>query len=250
MKKIKANWVLSLPFGSKMKVKEGDTVVYGQELFEYVVEEEVVFGLGQQMRGIDQNTVNRINEENNNKNIELGDTLFEKSGWWGRKIVAPAKGSFNGIDQWQNLHLVVGSKTRKVNSPTEAVVGKIGEDKMILEFIAEEYLGIGLNDNKGWVNKGIKDLKKIADLNFLGEDKLVLMGDLDQSVLMKADVVGVGGIVVLDNDNLDKNVRINFKIPIIKVNLDTFERLQALDGSEVRSLIDGSSGRLLLMVTP
>ena len=73
-----------------------------------------------------------------------------------------------------NLHIKLGQDSRTVYSPTESMVGKIGDGELILEFVAKEFLGRGLNESRCWTT-GIKLVKVLADLNFDCENKIILV---------------------------------------------------------------------------
>lgn len=249
MKKVKASWIISVPNAAVFKVKKADKVVLGQVLFESVSETERLVSLQSQLKGFSVVDIQEINSKNNQKDLKQGDAIFESKGWFSRKIVCPENGKFSGIDEFLNLHLVTGTEKKQVLSPTEAVVGEITEEELKLEFAAVEYLGRGLDTAKGWVSKGFKKISSLSEINIDCKDRVLLVEKMSDTIRLKSEVVGVGGIVVLDENNQMEGARINFKTPSLAVLRDDFDELLKQTGdTDVRVLVNGNSGRLLLVV--
>ena len=249
MKKVKASWIISLPYAAVLKVKKGEKVTLGQVLFEGVTEIEKVVAMQNQLKGLTNDAIKEINSKNNQKDFQQGDVILESKGWFSHKITSPENGKFAGIDELLNLHLIVGSEKWRVTSPTEAVVGLITEDELKLEFMAQEYLGRGLNTTKGWVSNGFKKINTLSDINFDCKDRIILVEKLADTIRLKAEVVGVGAVIVLDENNQEGDVRINFKIPGLAVCQEVYDELLEQVGQvDVRALVNGNSGRLLLVV--
>lgn len=248
MKKVKASWVISLPYGAVLSVKKGDKVVMGKVLFESSDDVEKIVSFQDELRNVSKSEVEKINEMYAGKKLVKGDVIFEKSGWFSQKVVCPEDGKFGKIDELMNLHLVVGVDKRKVTSPIDAVVGDISEDEIKLEFGAFEFLGKGLSASKGWVNSSARKIKSLVEINSSCKDCLILVNKLTETVKLKAEVVGVGAIVVVDHPELE-GVKINFKIPSVAIDEVSFNDLEkVLEEKESRILINGNSGRLLLVV--
>lgn len=249
VKKVKASWIISIPYGAVLKVKKNEKVTCGQVLFEGTIENEKVVSMQGQLKGLSADIIKEINTVNNQKDLKIGDVIYESKGWFSKKITSPENGKFGVIDELLNLHLVVGSEKRRGISPTEAVVGEITEDELKLEFMAEEYLGRGLNTNKVWVSNGFKKIHNITDINFDCKDRIIIVEKLDETTRLKAEVVGVGAVIVLDENNETEDARINFKIPGLAVSREIYDQLLGQVGQVgVRALVNGNSGRLLLVV--
>lgn len=249
MKKVKASWIVSLPYAAVLKVKKGEKVTLGQVLFEGVTETEKVFPLQGQLKGLGADIIKDINTNNSQRDFKEGESLFEAKGWFSRKIVCPENGKYAGIDELYNLHLIVGSEKRRGISPTEAVVGAIADGELKLEFTAEEYLGNGLNTTKGWVSNGFKKISTLSDINFDCKDGIILVDKLADTIRLKAEVVGVGAVIVLDEDRGTEDVKINFKLPGLAVSKEVYNQLlEHVGQKDVRALVNGNSGRLLLVV--
>ncbi len=249
MKRVKASWVILLPENAVLKVKTGDVVKYNQVLFEDVVESEKIVSYQPQLKGLSLIEIEEINKNNQDKELRKDDVLYQGKGWFPKKIVISDDGVFKGIDELLNIHLVTSREKQKVTSPTEAKVGDIKNGEMVLEFMAEEYLGTGLNAIRDWVSNGVRLIKNIAEINTECKGGLLLVDNVTEAILIKAEVVGVRGLIVLDDVNLVENVRINFKTPVLLVTRDVYEELKLRVSVDTRALVNGGSGRLLLVVS-
>jgi len=66
-----------------------------------------------------------------------------------------------------------------------------------------------------------KKVEKLADLNFEAKDKIIKVARLDESILIKAEVIEVKGIVCLEAEGCHES-----EIPIKKVNKDEWDKLR------------------------
>lgn len=249
VKKVKASWIVSIPYGSVIKVKKGEKVTFGQLLLEGSTEMKRVVGMQHQLKGLSSADITQINDYLKDKVLNKDEVIFGGKGWFSKKILCPDEGKFAGIDELLNIHLVTGVEKRKSTSPTEAIVSEITDDELKLTFSAEEYLGRGLNMTRVWVSGGFKLINTINDINFECKDRIILVSKMMDTIRLKAEVVGVGAIVVLDENNQEEDARINFKIPGLAVSREVYNELLTVVGKEnVRALVNGNSGRLLLVV--
>jgi hypothetical protein len=62
---------------------------------------------------------------------------------------------------------------------------------------------------------------KLSDLNFDAKDKVIKVEKLDEGVLIKAEVIGVKGIICLENES-----DCDSEIPIKKINKDEWDKLR------------------------
>lgn len=64
-------------------------------------------------------------------------------------------------------------------------------------------------------------VENLKDLNFEAKDKMVMVKKLDDSILMKAEVIGVKGIICLENECGEES-----EIVIKKVDKDEWKKLR------------------------
>lgn len=64
-------------------------------------------------------------------------------------------------------------------------------------------------------------IESIRDLNFKAKDKVLMVKKLDNSILTKAEVIGVKSILCLENES-----DIESEIPIKKISPDEWKKLR------------------------
>lgn len=64
-------------------------------------------------------------------------------------------------------------------------------------------------------------VETLKDLKFDARDKVVMVKKLDDSILIKAEVIGVKGIVCLENESKNES-----DIPIKEVGKDEWKKLR------------------------
>jgi hypothetical protein len=66
-----------------------------------------------------------------------------------------------------------------------------------------------------------KKVESLKDLNFEARDKTILVENLDESILFKAEVIGVKGIICLNNESSSES-----EIEIKKIDKDEWKKLR------------------------
>ncbi|HWS49149.1 MAG TPA: hypothetical protein VN174_03830 [Candidatus Methanoperedens sp.] len=64
-------------------------------------------------------------------------------------------------------------------------------------------------------------VETLRDLNIEARDKTILVECLDDSIMTKAEVIGVSGIICLEDNSNDES-----EIPIKKVDRDEWKKLR------------------------
>lgn len=64
-------------------------------------------------------------------------------------------------------------------------------------------------------------VEKLRDLNIEAKDKIILVKSLDDSILTKAEVIGVRSIVCLEDQSSGES-----EIPIKKIDKDEWKKLR------------------------
>jgi hypothetical protein len=148
------------------------------------------------------------------------------------------------FDELYNLYIKVGDdKSYVVSSPVSAKISSIEPEKIVLEFFANEYKGVGLNENSAW-GRGLKKIGVLSDLSFADENKIVLTEKISTELLSKSLVMGVKGLVVLDSNE----TKIDCKLPILSVDNIVWNELDKELIKEKDVLLDAGNGRLLLVI--
>jgi len=66
-----------------------------------------------------------------------------------------------------------------------------------------------------------KTVEALKDLNIEAKDKIVLVKKLDESILIKAEVIGVKGIICLEDESSGES-----EISIKKIDKDEWKKLR------------------------
>lgn len=235
MKKVKTRWVLDLPQGVEVLVKKGAEVETGEVLARLAVAEEKIVNLTVDLSKIKDNLTG--------KKVKKGEILGESGKFFKRKIISPVEGEISKIDEYNNVYFKLPGETiKKIVSPTEAEVVEVAEDSITLEFTALEFGGEGQAEGRAWGKNGIKVVEKVVDLSVVDEGKIMMASLLTPTMLAKAEVVGIAGVIMINGD------RINSRLPILKMETEEFNNVLGRVGEVKRAMINANNGRLLLIV--
>lgn len=64
-------------------------------------------------------------------------------------------------------------------------------------------------------------VERLSDLNIEAKDKIIRVKCLNEAILLKAEVIGVKGIVCLENENSEES-----DLPIKKINSEEWKKLR------------------------
>lgn len=64
-------------------------------------------------------------------------------------------------------------------------------------------------------------MERLSDLNVEAKDKIIKVKKLDDAILLKAEVIGVKGIVCLENESMEES-----DLVIKKVDLNEWKKLR------------------------
>lgn len=194
--KYKATWVIKLPSDSKILVKVGDKVKIGDKLAEFDNHSVETFNYSGNLASMKDENREQLNSFFKDKLVEKGD-LFYNLGFLKGKVCFPLSGLCLGLDELKNLKIEKTEIEKKeILSPIEAKVGNIEEGKMVLEFVAKEYEGVGLNGLKAWGEGKIQIINEIKFLTSDLNNNILFTKNLDKAFLLKAEVIGAKGIVL------------------------------------------------------
>ena len=225
--KDKASWVIKLPSKAKILVKVGDKVDEGQKLAIFSSHKIETFDYSGPFSKMDEVKREELNNFIKGKQVNSGD-IFYDLGIFKDKICFPLTGLCLGLDEFKNLRIEkIEDDKKEILAPVEARVNKIEQGKMVLEFKAKEYIGVGLNQLKAWGEGEIKIINDIKLLNFELDNNVLFTNNLDETFLLKAQVIGIKAIVVLDNDNIKG---IDIKLPVLKMEKEDWDELEETVG--------------------
>lgn len=243
--KEKETWTIKLPINAKVLVEVGDKVETGQKLAVFNSHEVETFNYSENLAKINEEKREELNIFFKEKMVQAGE-LFYKAGIFKNKICFPLTGICLGFDEFKNLKIErVEDEQREIFSPIEAKVEKIEEGKMVLEFKAKEYDGQGLNGLKAW---GEGEIKIIDDTKFLDyelEGNILFTNNLNKSFLLKAQVVGIKAVVVLDNEEI-KELDIN--LPVLRLEKSIWDKFMGENAGKMKKILVNAKMNKMLIV--
>ena len=117
---------------------------------------------------------------------------------------------------------------------------------MVLEFNAREYKGKGLNGLKAWGEGEIKIIDDIKFLNYQMDGNVLFTTKIEKSFLLKAKVMGVRAIVVLENE---KNKEIEIDLPVLELSEQVWKDfIKENLGKNKKMLVNSKMDKLLLVL--
>lgn len=242
--KIKTKWTIKLPLKSNILVKVGDVVARDQVLAVSDNTEVKNYNYALVFRDIEIEKIIELNSKFKNELVNQGDLFCIKSGFFKKKICFPDSGKFLELNEFGNLkiEIVLGSK-KEIKSPVRSKVSKIEDGKLVLDFWVREFNGESLVEGKAW---GDGELTIINTLDKLGpslDGKILFTNNLETTFLLKAEVVGVVGIVT--NKKVDE---VKLKLPVLYLNDDIWQDLFKTKTTDNRFLLNSIMGRLLMVL--
>lgn len=244
--KDKSIWVIKLPLRAKVLVEVGDVVESGQKLAEFRSHTVETFDYSGDLRKMSEEKREELNNFFKDKVVKEGE-MFWNVGIFKNKICFPLTGLCLGFDEFKNLKIEkIEDEKKEILAPIDSKVIKIEEGKMVLEFKAKEYDGQGLNGLKAWGEGEIKIIDDIKSLNYELDDSVLFTNNLAKAFLLKAMVVGVRAIVVLDNEEINE---LDFKIPVLRLEKEVWKEFMRENlGKSKKMLVNAKFDKLLLML--
>lgn len=246
--KAKAKWIVKIPEGAEILVKEGEKVEKDQVLLELQSKYIQSFDMSLVLGRMAKTSVEEINEKFKNKLVSEGEMFLETGGLFPKKVTSPKEGYFLGVDDFYNLtyEIKTGSK-KEVLSPIAAKVTKIEKERLVLEFEAIEFKGDSIIEGKVWGETDFVIRDKMSDLNFELDNNILFTSNLDRSFLTKAIVVGVTAVVT-DKKDIDEEIE-DINLPMMHINEEVWQNLQdKYKGFKKQVLLNSKVGRLLVVI--
>lgn len=245
IKSVKTKWVLKLFPEARVLVSVGKEVKRDDGLVSFGKEKEEKFDASSILSKLKREQVEEFVGKWKGKNVKEGEIMFSSGGLLPKRIYCPIEAKFIGVDEFFNLRFEVPlNKKENILAPIAGKVVSIDKERLELEFRALKFDGEGLAEGRVWGNIDDKIYSRVSELNSQLKGKIILAENIDRIFLMKAEVVGVGGLVTdreIDIEDADVNM------PILFLNKDSFTDLTKILTKEVRALLNSKVGRLLVV---
>ena len=243
--KIKAKWIIKMSSKADALVKVGTMTKSGDVLAKVTTKKIESFNFSQFLGKMDAEKLMELNLKFKNNWVDSGQLMCLVGGIFPNRICFPMSGNFLEIDEFGNLKIEKEDEEKKeVLSPVNSKVAKIEDDKIVLEFGAREFKGIGLVEGKAWGEGEIKIISDTVALNSLLKGSVLFTKNLDKTFLLKAEVVGVVAVVTdVENKEVDT------ELPVLKLDEDEWNELvDGLKNNKGKMLVNSRLGRLLLVI--
>lgn len=243
-KKIKAKWGINISGKGSFLVKVGDEVSEGQVLIRVKKEEVKSFDFSGFFGKMSLQKIEELNEKFVNSWVNNGEMLCMTGGIFPSKICFPMSGTFLGLDEFGVLRIEEkDTQEKEIISPVNGKVLKIEKDKISLGFEVYEFKGEGLVGGKVWGKGEIKVINDVKDLDFKFKNSLLFTDNLSRTFLLKAEVVGVIGIItrVKQDDILSG-------LPVLFLDDSEWKELFRSEGEVKNFLVNSRVGRLLMVL--
>lgn len=246
--KDKGTWTIKLPSRAKILVEVGEKVETGQKLAIFEAHVVETFNYSGNLAKMSEEKREELNNFFKEKEVQEGQVFYEV-GFFKNKICFPLTGICLGFDEFKNLKIEkTEDEEKEIFSPIEAVVGKIEDGKMVLEFKAKEYNGKGLNELKAWGEGEIKIVNEIKMLDYEMGEAILFTENLDKAFLLKALVVGANAVVVLESEE-QKVGEVDIDIPVLRLEKSVWNEFMRENlGKNKKMLVNASKDKLLLVL--
>ena len=242
--KIKTKWAIKLPLKSKILVEIGDVVEQNQIMAEVEDLEIKSYNYAVIFSGIEAEKLAELNSKFKNELVNQGDLFCVRSGFLGKKICFPDSGKFLEVNEFGSLKIEIDAGNKKeIKAPVKSKVSKIEDGKLVLDFWVKEFKGEGLVEGKTWGDGQLEKINRLDELGPNMDGKVLFTDNLETTFLLKAEVVGVVGVVT--NTKVDE---IKIKIPVLYLEDDVWQTLLKLKNQKNRFLLNSVMGRLLLVL--
>lgn len=245
-KKMKTKWIIKVSGEVKFLVNEGEFVSVGKVLAKLKNKTMESFNFSGFFGKLGNDKLVELNEKFKNTWVNSGDLLCLIGGVFPNKICFPMSGNFLEVDEFGTLKIErIDDEEKEIIAPVNSRVVKIDEDKIVLEFEAQEIIGKGIIEGKSWGNGKVVIIDEMKDLNSSISGGVLFTNNLSRQFLLKAEVVGAVAVVINKEVSPDD---INTDLPVLGLDDNAWAEMMKHKGEEVSMLINSRVGRLLIVL--
>lgn len=243
---MKTKWIIKISGEVKFLVKEGEFVSPDKVLARLKNKTTDSFNFSSFFGKLGKNKLDELNEKFKHTWVNSGDLLCLTGGILPSKICFPMSGNFLEVDEFGTLKIErIDEEEKEIKAPVNSKVVKIDEDKIVLEFEAQEIAGKGIVEGKSWGNGGVSVIDEMKNLNSSISGGVLFTNNLSRQFLLKAEVVGVVAIVTNKEVNADD---INTDLPVLMLDDSAWAEVMKYGDKKVRMLVNSRIGRLLIVL--
>jgi len=243
MKKIV--WVLKVPEGARVVVKNGNKVSEGDVVYELEGGSMIRLPL-KGWNNLRVGEKEEINKKVDNRKLVLNELLWN-GGWFGlRQLRSPRGGKCLGIDDL-GMIMFLGESEARYLSPITCHKVRVEKEKINFDLEGWEKEAEGISKIRGWGEFRGKWVRSLSDISSDIEDQ-VIVAEGEEAIVAKAEALGVGGMIIVDMEIED-----DFKeagVPIVRMEKKEAEDLIKLSKESAKSRVwlNPLSGKVLLVL--
>jgi hypothetical protein len=242
-------WIEKVAKDAEILVREGQVVKEGEVIARTGRSESRQYDASLILSRYSKESLRQLETGIKGRVITEGELLFSEGGLFAKKIYCPFSGKITGIDEFGNIDYEIESvETKEIKAPVKGKVVKVRKDEVIIQFKGYRFDGKGVVGGKVWGGLGRK-VGKLTDLSYRLSGEVVLCEKVDQVMTIKAQVVGVAGMVAKIRGETGTEEKIETDLPILEIDEKGWEELNKLrlkKGSQYRVLLNSGKGRLLI----
>lgn len=243
---VKTRLAIKIPEGGEVLVKKGKKIEKDEVLIKFGKKNIRLVDASRLFSKISQAKLEEWKVMMVGKEVNIGDVILKIGKMIPKVLKAPINGKITGIDDFFNIVIEEGNElVREIKSPVKSIVKRVKDNKIVLEFKAKKIMGQMIKGNRSWGELGESMINKISDLGSGFRDKILLTNIDDDSLVNKAEALGVSGILYFG----DRIWNLNDKESpaVLKIDAETADfLLKKCCGN--RALINGDKGKLLVVV--
>lgn len=242
---MKIAWSINIPVGAKLKVKEGESVEVGDviyELHENIVDRLPLIG----WQNLNSSGRKKILQEIIKKDLITGQ-IIGQTGWFLKNILkSPGAGKCLGVDEFGNIELE-SEKDEKYLAPISANKIRMDDGKIIFELKGFEFEGEGITQFKVWGDFDGLVVDDMNQIDSLQSKQIVIIKDNNIDAAIKAEAVGVVGMILVGFEKTRDLV--DSDIPIILIKDDDLEKIiKLVDGRKSKIWLNATVGKVLVVL--
>jgi hypothetical protein len=244
--KTKARWIINYSTNPEILIKAGDKVAKNELLLKSKSKKVKLYS-DPKISKLSPDLWKKINDEAKGRILNKGELIYSSGGLMPVKIESPVEGLFIGIDEFGDLQIELEEEeVIEITAPVKSEVISIEEGKLILEFEAIEYKGVGLVQGKTWGESDFKLRSRLLEIDYQNQGEVILTENIDQVMLSKAEVMGVVAMIT-NKEEIDLE-KLKTNLPILSMEKNDWEEILKMDNQKREIMLNSKTGRLLIVI--
>jgi phosphotransferase system IIA component len=241
---MKIAWIVKVPSGATLKVKNGQAVSEGDEIYEFHLNkiERIPLSSWRNLNSGDRKT---ILQKIVKTDLTKDEVLWKGSWLSGITIKSPGTGKCIGVDEFGNIELETVTNELYL-APISADKVRVEKERVVFELKGIEMEVDGVNQLKAW---GDFEAKIFDDLDQLGKHQkgqIVIVED-SLGTAIKAEAVGVAGLILVNIDKIKEFE--DSMIPVVSMKKSEVDKLSKIMGNKKSKIwLNATASKLLLVL--